>query len=360
MTRSPVARTLKALAAFAAAATLAGCASETAGGADGVSTGGDALSAKADEHWVYNGTLPTLENATITVALKGHTARVTGYLPAGAPAPNVPHARLTPEGARTKIDLVYPIATARPGKSNSIPGVYALQYVKPYRPDGNAWTQEEGDHQVPWGGFPFFAYNNGIAFHGPITSQDNKSPIDQSVWYLERGTVSGGCNRMMGEHVVELTHVMGVNMRRIYNPDSAVTPSNRAPVTVVDDYDLWNGKYVDVDYPTAVGVVRPAKVVGADKVEMFGSWVATEAPDGSDLPPDMKWEGGVAGKPYVFAKHAVPNLVCSFPKDTHARLRELQRVRRNELPADLCAKKACYVDAIRAGRMAAQLDAACR
>lgn len=359
MTRSPVALVLAALALAATA--LAGCAAPSGEDDDTTGSGGDALSAKADEHWVYNGGLPALENASITVSLKGHTAHVTGWLPTGITLPNVPpHARLTPDGARTKIDLVYPIATARPGKSNSQPGVYALQYVKPYRPDGNAWTRDEGDHHVPWGGFPFFAYNNGIAFHGPITSQDNKSPIDQSVWYLERGTVSGGCNRMMGEHVVELTHVMGVNMRRVYDPDRAVTPSNRAPVTVVEDYDQWNGKYIDVDYPTAVGVVRPARTFGADKVEMFGSWVATEAPDGSDLPPDMKWEGGISGKPYVFAKHAVPNQVCSFPKETHARLRELQRIRRGELPADLCAKKTCYVDAMRAGRPAAQLDAACR
>ena len=37
---------------------------------------------------------------------------------------------------------------------------------------------------------------------------------------------------------------------------------------------------------------------------MFGSWVASEMPDGKDLPPDMKWEGGVSGKSYVFKEHA--------------------------------------------------------
>ncbi len=346
------------LASLAATTVLPGCASETADDSEGES-GAEALSAKADEHWFYAGQLPTLENAAITVSLKGHTARVTGYLPAGVAAPNLPHLRATPEGNRTKLDIVYPIATARPEKTNSQPGVYALQYVKPYRPDGNAWTQEEGDHQVPWGGFPFFAYNGGIAMHGPITSMDNKSPIDQSVWYLERGTVSGGCNRMMGEHVVELTHTMGVSMRRVYDPDRAYNPPVKNPVTVIDDYDQWNGKYIDVDYPTSTGVVRPGKAFGVDKVEMFGSWVATEAPDGSDLPPDMKWEGGISGKPYVFANHAMANVVCSVPKPDLARLREFQRVRGNELPASFCEKKACILDGLRARMPAQQLGRAC-
>ena len=38
----------------------------------------DALAAKADEHWFYNGALPALEQPSVTVSLKGHTARLTG------------------------------------------------------------------------------------------------------------------------------------------------------------------------------------------------------------------------------------------------------------------------------------------
>lgn len=350
------------VASLAATATLAGCASPTED-EDATASGGDALSAKADEEWFYAGQLPVLEGASITVSLKGNTARVSGYLPAGTPAPtNLPHVRLTPDGAKTKIDLVYPIATARAGKSNSKPGTYALQYVKPYRPNGAAWTPEEGDHQVTWGGFPFFAYNDGIAFHGPITDTPNPKAVDSTVWYLMRGPVSGGCNRMMGEHVVELTHIMGVSMRKVYDADRAYTPTNKAPVTVLDDYDQWNGKYVDVDYPTASGVVRPGKATDlppGSQVEMFGSWVATEAPDGSDLPPNAQWEGGVSGKWYVFAKHALPNTVCSVPKADLPKLKELQRVR-GELAKDFCAKKACILDAVHANKPAAQVAKDCQ
>jgi hypothetical protein len=347
------------LASIAATSVVAGCASEPQD--DGTESGGGeaALSAKVDEHWFYSGSLPVLENAKIIVSLKGHTARISGYLPAAAETPNAPHVRVADENGRKKIDIVYPIATARAGKTNSQPGTYALQYVKPYRPDGNAFTQEEGNHQVPWGGFPFFAYNGGIAVHGPITYADNKSEVNQAVWYLERGQVSGGCNRMMGEHVVELTHVMGVSMRKVYDPDRAVTPSNKAPVDVLEDYDQIDGKYVDVDYPTSTGVVRPGKTFGVENVAMFGSWVATEAPDGSDLPNDMQWEGGISGRPYVFAKHAVANTVCSVPKADLAKLRELQRVRGGELPKDFCTKKTCILEAITAGRTAAQIASAC-
>src|SRR5438876_577270 len=85
----------------------------------------------------------------------------------------------------------------------------------------SACTAEEGEHQVPWGGFPFIAYNQGIALHGPITSKDNAGTPDMSVWYLRRGAVSGGCNRMFGEHVVEVAHMIGANMRKVYDANRA-------------------------------------------------------------------------------------------------------------------------------------------
>lgn len=107
MTRSSVATLFALAAAFAAAAPLTGCAAEPSEeDAAPAESSGDALTAKADEHWIYDGALPVLEGATITVSLKGHTARVSGYLPARATIPQLPHVRLTPEGARTKIDIV--------------------------------------------------------------------------------------------------------------------------------------------------------------------------------------------------------------------------------------------------------------
>lgn len=330
---------------------LAGCAAETSSDATDETMGEteDALAAKADEHWFYNGAMPALEAPAITVSLKGHTARLSGLLPQGTTLPALPHVRTSIENGRTRVDAVYPIATAAPTKTNSRPGSYKFHFAKPYRPDGSAFTRDEGEHFVPWGGFPFLAYDGGIAFHGPITDTDNLAPGTLDVWVLKRGTVSGGCNRMLGEHVVELTHAIGIDMRKVYQANVGFTPTTKAKVNVIADYDSYGGKLVDVDYPTDVGVVRPAKVVGAEKVAMFGSWVASELPNGKDLPPNMKWEGGVANEWYVFAEHVLPNTVCSAPKSDLPRLRAYVS-RKGQVPMNFCAKKSCYLEALRGGR----------
>lgn len=331
---------------IAATAFATGCAAESTTGDEESSE--DALAAKADEHWIYAGPLPALSNAKITASLAGNTAHVTGYLPTGAaPLPDLPHVKTSIENGKTRVDIVYPIATAAPPKTNSKPGTYSFYEAKPYRPDGNAWTASMGDHFVTWGGFPFLAYNNGIAFHGPITSQSSKTAPDMKVWYLRRGDVSSGCNRMNGEHVTELAHVIGVNMRKIYGANQSYPNPSAAKVTVIDDYDTLDGKFIDVDYATDVGVTRPGKVHGDASVVMFGSWVASEMPNGKDLPPDQKWEGGVSGQPYVFAQHARNDMVCSFAKADLPGLKLVQRATGGELPRTICAKKACVVAAIR-------------
>ncbi|CAN5227203.1 hypothetical protein BH09MYX1_BH09MYX1_49710 [soil metagenome] len=326
-----------------------GCAAQLASDED-VAPSEDELQKRADAEWFYNGTLPALEQPKITVSLKGHTAHLTGLLPLGSSVPNLPHVKVKTEGTRTRIDAVYPIATARPGKSNSRPGNYKFQLAKPYRPDGAAYTPQEGNHFVTWGGFPFIAYNNGIAFHGPITFTDNLSADDMNVWTLKRGAVSGGCNRMMGEHVVELTHAIGIDMRKLYRANESFVPKTPATVAVTADYDMYDGKYIDVDYPTDTGVVRPGRVYGDSQVAMFGSWVASEQPDGRDLPPNMKWEGGVTGDYYVFAEHVLPNTVCSAPKADLEKLRAYVAKTGGEVPSNFCAKRSCYLDAIRAGK----------
>jgi hypothetical protein len=327
----------------------AGCAADPdAPDADGEATE-DALMAKADEHWFYAGALPALKDAKVIASLEGNTAHVVGYLPDGAAQlPPLPHVKTRIENGRTRVDIVYPIATAAPPKTNSMPGTYSFYGAKPYRPDGIAYTVSAGNHFVPWGGFPFLGYNDGIAFHGPITSQDNKLTPDASVWYLKRGDVSSGCNRMMGEHVTELAHVLGISMRKVYGANQMYENPTTAKTVVLAGYDTLDGKFIDVDYATDVGVVRPGKVHGTDKVVMFGSWVATETPDGKDLPPDMQWEAGISGKPYVFAAHAKTDQVCSFAKRDLPGLKNLQRATGGELPQALCAKKQCIVDAIRA------------
>ena len=330
---------LAALALLTGSVLLGACATDIADD-DAAATEDAIVSRKVDDHWFYGGALPELANPSITASMTGHTARVTGYLPANTELPALPHVKTMPEGGRLRVDIVYPIATAKPGKSNSRPGTYSFQHAKPYRPNGAAFTQSEGWHDVPWGGFPFLAYNDGIAFHGPITDKDNEAPGELGVWYLRRGQVSAGCNRMMGEHVVELAHVLGISMQRVYAANTSIRPTTTAKVNIIADYDTYDGKYIDVDYPTDSGARRPASVHGADKVVMFGSWVATEMPNGEDLPPDMKWEGGISGNFYDFQEHALRGVVCSMPKSSLAELKTIaSRHPGAKLPADFCEKK---------------------
>ena len=89
---------------------------------------------------------------------------------------------------------------------------------------------------------------------------------------------------------------------------------------------------------------------------MFGSWIGTELPNGKDLPPSMAWEGGVAGKRYVFSEHAKQNWVCSIPKEDLSKVSALAaKFPNKELPKTICAKKSCVLDALHAGKDARAL-----
>jgi L,D-transpeptidase catalytic domain len=231
---------------------LVGCAAQT--DEEDVNDGDvteDELRKGAAEQWVYNGTLPHLDNPAITVSLTAHTARVTGYVPAGWDQPLPYYADTLEENGRTKIAIVYPIAT---GSSVNSQGTnYEINRVSPWVPTNSAAT---------WGGFPFIPYNRGIAFHGPITAADGE-------WKLVRGPVSHGCNRMQGEHVTELAHLIGVDMTTKVHTGESATGFD-VPVTVIRKPDTWKGQPVDVDYPAQRGVARPT----GPNVKMFPSWTA--------------------------------------------------------------------------------------
>ena len=304
--------------ALTASFALFACASDPSAKDDAPATDSDSadeLRVRGQAEWFYSGPLPALEEAEVVVSLKGHTARATGYLPAGVDIPDAPHIKAVSEDGRIRIHAVYPIATG--ATYSAAAGVYHFERAIPYRPDGNTYTTSDGDHWVTWGGFPFLGYNGTIAMHGPITPAGSKRG-DSSVWFLRRGKVSSGCNRMMGEHVTELANLVGIDMRKFYAANQTITPRASA-VTLLDDYDQLDGKYVDVDFPTDVGVVRPGVTYGAENVTMFGSWVASEMPDGSDLPADLAWEGGVTGKRYVFKEHATYDWVCSALPEERSR-----------------------------------------
>lgn len=272
-------RAIRLAVAFAALAGLAmGCASQTEE-EDAAADEGELSKGPNSDRWVYNGTLPHLEDPSLVVSQAVHTVRVSGYLPAGYDLASLPfYVDTLVEGGRTKIAVVYPIATG--SSVNHQPNEYRTERVYPRRTDSSA----------PWGGFPFISYVNddspykGIAFHGPITAADGE-------WKVIRGPVSHGCNRMQGEHVVELAHLIGVNMTtKLWSTSAGSDPIIRnlkVPVTVIRDRaDTWKGQNVDVQYPAKRGVMRPT-----ENVKMFRAWRSNDFPswvcrvDARNLPP---------------------------------------------------------------------------
>jgi hypothetical protein len=323
-----------------------GCAAAEPDDSEDPAASEDALTHRARDAWFYDGPLPALDAAQVTISLKGHTVRVSGLLPAGAAAPGAEHSYIQSksENGRTRIDVVYPIATGAEYSYNARPGDYDFTRSRPYRPDGQT-TSSSGTSFVTWGGFPFIAYAGNIAVHGPITHGSNASGVD--AFYLRRGPVSHGCNRMLGEHVTELAHLVGVNMRKVWVADAIYENPSTAKVKLLADYDSRDGKLVDVDYPTdGATPIRPP----AESAVMFKSWVGTETPDGSDLPASMKWEAGINGKLYVMKEHAKPNFVCSVPEASIKSLRAFAgKLPGATLPAGFCAKKKCVLDTLKAG-----------
>ena len=310
---------------------LMGCSADATGVAE------DDLQAKADEEWFYNGPMPVLEQPHITVSLAGNTARLSGLLPLNATAPNLPNVLTSIENGRTRIDAVYPIATARAGKSNSSPGIYSFYYAMPYRPNGQAWTPEEGNHFVTWGGFPFIAYNNGIAFHGPITST---TASGVNVWLLKARRVgrlqpNERRARDRADARDRHRHEEGVPAERELRPEDdreGASHQRLRPVRrQMDRRRLSDGRRRDAPGED----LRRRERRDVRLVDRLGV-----SPNGKDLPPSMKWEGGVSGQYYVFAEHAIQNAVCSVGKADLPKLRAWITQRGGEVPADLRRKPA--------------------
>lgn len=217
----------------------------------------DDLKAGGNPKWIYDGPMPALQNVAIVVSLKGHTARVSGDLPATFTGQLPWYAKTEAVAGKTRVTVVYPVATGAVATSNG-PGAYGTIFGLAYVTTTN---------KAAWGGFPFLQYHatRGLAFHGPITAQDGE-------WKLIRGPVSHGCNRMQGEHVVELAQILGINMGVPHKASEQFTI--KVKVNIIQDYDQWNGKFVDVDYPTHPAVVRPA----ADKSTLFPTWKSQDLP----------------------------------------------------------------------------------
>jgi len=222
----------------------------------------------SSQKWLYEGPMPKLDAPAIVVSLKANTLRVTGLLPDGyaEKLPFYAKSKIESDG-HTRVTLVYPVATGKidpsTGDAPMAPGHYGTLWGIPFTP-----TTDD----AAWGGFPFLKYHptRGLAFHGPITSVRNADTGDWE-WSLIRGPVSHGCERMQGEHVVELAHMLGMNMSGPHKSGDHSTIE--VSVDVSKEWDTYDGKYVDVDYPALGSVKRPTT-----NVEMFSTWDSRKLP----------------------------------------------------------------------------------
>lgn len=257
------------LAVTALSLSVVACHTETSDGGDTPSNQDSDLLKKTGptSNWSYFGLLPKLDAPELVVSLKGHTVHVTGLLPADVAGPMPFYAKTAVDGGRTRVHLAYPIATVDPNGR--------LDDGRPTRnPEPFDYNVCGGDnfHATndfgAFGGFPFIEYvcnhrdadgrvRGGIAFHGPITST---SVDGATYWSLLRGPVSHACNRMLGEHVLELAHVIGFDRG-----------ARNTKVKVIADFDRLDGKIIDVDYP-ATGWTRP----NADEATVFPIWQAVK------------------------------------------------------------------------------------
>lgn len=117
-----------------------------------------------------------------------------------------------------------------------------------------------------FGGFPFLMYTyRGHAFHGP-----EEQSVNPEFWHLRRGEVSHGCQRMQGEHVLELASLLGCSpdTSRRKCPDPTNEIDDFEYVTVIEEFDI---------------IPRPQRVVNLGEVtsweEVRDNWVAVGLKD---------------------------------------------------------------------------------
>jgi hypothetical protein len=273
------------LGSTAAAAVACAAACGGSGSSDGDSSE-DAITKPGDASppWLYEGPLPALDSPKMVTSISGHTLHITGLLPAGYAVSKLPwYVASAHEGSRVRVHVVYPIATGQMvnGAWNNVPGVYDHLNVRPYRPNDPAAAGKEH-----WGGFPFLNYHDArrFAMHGPIDFTEDfdagPEPPHQD-WRLVRGRISHGCNRMQGEHLIELTHMLGFDMSKPWTTElNKKDPKNGvegkwipADLTVLAEpqLDVLGGAIVDVDYPKDPSV--PALPAGRP-VHVFPTWDA--------------------------------------------------------------------------------------
>jgi hypothetical protein len=226
--------------------------------------------------WLYNGSLVALDKVTeVVVSLKGNTVRVTGELTNSYSENDLPYyaQRSRLSSGRLQITVVYPIATANTKGFNDSGSPIRNATAKTH-PQIQTVLRKTQNEIAEWGGFPFLIYEpgRGIGFHGPITHKG----AGGSQWQLMRGPVSHGCNRMQGEHLLELATLLGLDLSsKVYTRNEGGRTLNVAVrvMAMSEGYDEFQGSLVDVDYPATSGLVRPV-ATSSQSVNVFKTWDA--------------------------------------------------------------------------------------
>lgn len=225
------------------------------------------------DEWYYNGPMPALEGAEIFASQTAHTLRITGLVPENFKGALPAYANAEVIDGRTRVNVVYPIAT----------GASTVPLAKDYT-NVSLVPRVTKSHGNDYGGFPYIEFDHGrnFAFHGPITT----SWETDYQWELIRGKVSGGCNRMQGEHVLELAQMLGGDMRNssIGKPEIplkiVVHILHAADRIGAEHSKKFVGKVVDVNYDPDKSFVRPSEHPELSKnVQMFPTWNAMKNPD---------------------------------------------------------------------------------
>lgn len=146
------------------------------------------------------------------------------------------------------IMIIYPVALARPG-GNTIAGRYTI-----HKKIDKTYVANLGGQYYEFGGFPFLRYSaKGHAFHGPIYKEET-----QKYWHLSRGNVSSGCQRMQGEHIVELGYFLGCDGRnkcqlpkisstsKVGGSDISMVTALNEQVDVIEDFDFIPPRHLNM------------------------------------------------------------------------------------------------------------------
>lgn len=151
------------------------------------------------------------------------------------------------------LTFVYPIAIDKRGPMKlPKPGLrsFPLSSSIEARWWSNRWVDE-------FGGFPFLLITpDGVAFHGPITSNSSSS-VD--TWYLRRDDVSHSCMRMDPSDLLELRALMPKKMNQLQKLGKTIPLRITEWPDVTDVDNNGTNEVIDVAYysiPTSGSVVN--------------------------------------------------------------------------------------------------------